>query len=119
MTETLPFLFVLSLPLVDWLRGSSERLRSAPHPSGARLACLMVFGVLAVFSVAVNAEGGVLRSTTCWNGTPVNVDSDPSRVWSWSDPQFLTGIRSLESGSIHQSVLSTCHGTSPTSGARS
>jgi len=37
-----------------------------------------------------------------------SVDNDPSRVWSWSDPQFLTGIRSLSSGSIHQSVLSTC-----------
>lgn len=118
MTETLPFLFVLSLPLVDWLRGPGERIRSTPRPAGARLACLVVLGILAIFSVTVNAEGGVLRSTTCWNGTPVNVDSDPSRVWSWSDPQFLTGFRSLTSGSIHQSVLSTCHGTSPTTGGR-
>ncbi len=116
MTETLPFLFVLSLPLADWLRGSGERFRSEPRPTGTRLACLVLFGVLAVFSVAVNAEGGVLRSTSCWNGMPVNVDTDPSRVWSWSDPQFLTGFRSLESGSIHQSVLSRCHGKSSTGG---
>jgi hypothetical protein len=108
MTDTLPFIFVLSLPLVDWLRGPAEKFRTSARISGIRMACLLATAALVLVSVAFNAEGGLLRSTTCWNSQPRNVDKDPSRVWSWSDPQFLTGFRSLESGSIHASVLSTC-----------
>lgn len=64
-----------------------------------------------VASVAVNAEGGVLRSTTCWNGphgSSAGIDQDPARVWSWSDPQFLTGFRSLSNLPVHAAVMATC-----------
>ena len=121
MSETLPFIFVLSLPLVDWLMGTEASFRASWRASRTRRAVLVVMAVLVLTSVAFNAEGGVLRSTTCWNGKPgstTSVDEDPSRVWSWSDAQFLTGFRSLGSGSLRTSVLSTCpqlHAT--TSGA--
>jgi hypothetical protein len=107
MSESLPFIFVLSLPFVSWLLGPGDLFRSRWQSPGIRL--VLAATVLLLFaSIAVNAEGGVLRSTTCWNTQPVNVDSDPGRVWSWSDPKFLTGFRSLSSGSIQHSVLSTC-----------
>lgn len=117
MSETLPFIFVLVLPFVDWLWGAAESFCGVER-SRIRTWSLVVTLALVVVSVGINAEGGVLRSTTCWNGkpgSPTSVDNDVSRVWSWSDPQFLTGVRSLSSGSIHRSVLSTCQGQYPKS----
>jgi hypothetical protein len=101
-TEALPFLFVLALPFVDWLRSpraENTRARSTHYRAVAIGAALLL-----LISVVVNAQGGLLRSSLCWNGpahTPQNVDNDPHRVWSWSDPQFDYGIRALASEHLH------------------
>jgi hypothetical protein len=48
-----------------------------------------------VWSVAVEAQGAILRSAWCWNNEPVEVDTHPSNLWNWSDPQFARGIRTV------------------------
>ena len=48
------------------------------------------------FSVLVNAQGGVLRSSICWNlksPTFASVDNDPARAWSWSDLSLFLGFK--------------------------
>ncbi len=108
MSETLPFAFVLALPFVDWLR--SWRASRAPRPVLYRYATVAVV-VLAAFSILVNAEGGVIRASMCWNGpsaSHLSVDQDPSRVWSWSDAQVESGFRSLNDEGIQ--ALKGCKG---------
>ncbi len=95
MTDTLPFIFVLALPLVEWLWGPQERFSVATTRSGFRTTVLVATVALVVLSVAFNAEGGVLRSTTCWNGTPVNVDHDPSRSLVMVGPAILDRLSFL------------------------
>ncbi len=96
MVETLPFLFVLSLPFVDWLRGWH-----AAKPASRRRAyrvAVPVLAVLVLVSVALNGEGAVVFASACWNGSSQSfksIERQPSRVWSWSDPQFDYGYRAL------------------------
>jgi hypothetical protein len=110
MSETLPFLFVLALPFVAWMR--AEYLERPAHRSVLfRLAAVAVTVLLAV-SVIINAEGGLLRASTCWNGkagTPQNVDNHTSRVWSWSDPQFDYGLRALGTEGLHAVMRCPSH----------
>jgi hypothetical protein len=101
-SETLPFLFVLALPFVDWMRAGH---RETPRDRSIlfRLSAATVT-VLLTLSVVINAEGGLLRASICWNGkpgTPQNVDKHTSRVWSWSDPQFDYGLRALRTEGLH------------------
>ena len=52
--------------------------------------------VLLACSVLINAQGGVLRSSICWNlkaHDVESVDQNPARVWSWSDPQVVYALR--------------------------
>lgn len=95
-TETLPFILLLAVPFVDWLREPDAvpwRSRTSAYRAGS-----VVTAALVLFSVVVNAQGGLLRASTCWNGTPntpLSVDNKPSRAWSWADPQFDYGLRAL------------------------
>lgn len=101
-TDILPFLLLLAIPFVDWLRASRVAPSQAPN-SAYRLGSV-VTAALVVFSLVVNAQGGLLRASTCWNGaphTPQSVDNRPSRVWSWSDAQFDYGLRALGSIGAH------------------
>lgn len=106
-SEMLPFLLLLAIPFIDWLRTSRES-----GLSGAHLHYRWAVGVTVVLvlcSVVVNAQGGLVRASTCWNGKPhtsKSVDNDPSRVWSWSDPQFDYGLRAL--GSIGARAVMHC-----------
>ncbi len=115
-TDLMPVFVVLALPAVEvlarWLAPPDSRIRSdaapsvevtrdAPGPRTAHprlrwqraLVALVVAGL--VWSVAVNAQGAILRSAWCWNNEPTNVDVHPSKLWDWSDPQFARGIRTL------------------------
>ncbi len=130
-TDLMPVFVVLALPAVDvlarWLTPSRQRTgpgRSDPGQADSaegvdvdggsagdppRLAWRRVAVALAVaalvWSVAVNAQGAVLRSAWCWNNEPVNVDTHPSNLWNWSDPQFARGIRTLVWGPDRSSEL--------------
>jgi hypothetical protein len=110
MSESLPFLFILALPLVDWLRQSHEAQPSTRRSFYPYLAGLV--GILILASVAFNGEGALMRSSTCWNGkegTAVNVDRRPSRVWSWSDAQFDYSFRALGTEGLH--AFTSCPGS--------
>jgi hypothetical protein len=85
-TDMMPFFFVLALPAVDHL--ATVEFGAKKWAAGATV-------VLLVWSVGVHAQGAVLRSAWCWNNEPVDVDTRPSHVWAWSDPQFLRGARRL------------------------
>jgi hypothetical protein len=110
MSETLPFIFVLAIPFVDWTRawhGETPKNRSVLY----RVSAVSV-AFLLVASVVFNAEGGLLRSSTCWTGTTgtaQSVNTRPARVWSWSDAQFDFGLRAIGTEGLH--AITRCPAT--------
>jgi hypothetical protein len=112
MTETLPFFFVLALPFVDWIMAwRAERPRARPIIYRVAIICSVV---ALAFSVLVNAQGGLLRSSICWNlktPTVASVDTDPGRVWSWSNPQFVFGVQAIRSEGLRGAIASCPAGT--------
>lgn len=101
LAESVPFLGWFLLSVVD----HALALRAAGQ---TRL--LRVVVVLAVASVAVHSQGAAVRATICWNSDPTFIDFDAGRVWDWSDPQPLRGIRELLDGhGLRDVVLRTCH----------
>lgn len=100
-TDMMPILAALALPAVDRLAEWRNALRRTDEfrPAGGRLAwqrfASAFVGIAIVWSFAVHAQGATLRSAWCWNNEPSDVDVHPSKVWSWSDPQFARGIRAL------------------------
>jgi hypothetical protein len=72
------FIFFL-LPIVPELR--------------ARLPLAVAFSILAAWGIFVHGHGATSAAVHEWNMTPVNVDFAHWRVWDWSDPQFLRGLR--------------------------
>jgi hypothetical protein len=112
MTETLPFFFLLAIPFVDWIVAWRAE-KPLGRPLIYRIAVICSVVALA-FSVLVNAQGGLLRSSICWNlkaPTVASVDSDPARVWSWGNPQFLFGLQAIRSEGLHAAVTSCPAGT--------
>jgi hypothetical protein len=106
MSDVLPLLAYLSLPAVDALAAA---LRTPRPTLGAKVAAAGA-GLAVLSSVAVNAEGAYLRSATCWNAEPVNIDQRPSRVWDLHDPQVLAGYRSIRAEGLRTAMLGHCHG---------
>ncbi len=86
-SDVIPFLLVLAVP-------AAAALFDSPR-SGAKVGALTAAGALVAAGFVVNAEGALMRSTLCWNLTPRAVDAQPSRVWSWSNPQLLAGLRGI------------------------
>jgi len=74
-SDAVPFLLFATLPVVDsFLEGRGRRVV---------LAAMIGWGLF------TNVVGATRKSTWRWNGTPVDVDANPDRLWDWSDPQFL------------------------------
>lgn len=112
MTETLPFFLVLSIPFVNWVVGWRSQ-KPTNRPLAYRLGAIGCAVALA-FSVFVNAQGGLLNASTCWNLRAHNVksvDKDPARVWSWSNPQFVYGLRAIGSEGLR--AVTSCPGGTP------
>lgn len=81
--DMVPYLVYFLIPVLIWFAEN----RGALH------GLLMAVFVLLVFaSFLINLNGGVNNATFLWNVDPVNVDTKKSRLWDWSDPQFLRGI---------------------------
>lgn len=109
-TDMLPLLVVLALPAVDWLAGvrrarrlgahgaARSRLGGEGHRPGTRPVLIGLCGLALVWSLFVEVQGATLRSAWCWNNEPTDVDAHPSKLWAWSDPQFLRGVRQVVSG---------------------
>lgn len=81
MLEAVPFLAALGA--VGW-----RRALDAPRPSRAVLTSALVALSIAA-SVAAHAAGALSSAAIQWNAKPVPLSHRPSRVWDWSDPQFL------------------------------
>jgi hypothetical protein len=113
MTETLPFLLVLSIPFVDWIVAWRAE-KSENRPLTYRV-CVVGAVVVLAFSVFVNAQGALLSSTICWNLKAhgiASVDKDPARVWSWSNPQVVYGVRAIASEGL-QAAITRCPSGTP------
>ena len=79
-SDMVPFLTYFLIPVVARI----ARL------SGARRAAWTAgFAGLVALSFAINLRGAMDPAVYRWNGEPVDVDVQPSRVWDWSDLQFL------------------------------
>ncbi len=78
-------LFVLFLiPAMSWWRERTGR-------GGTALAA--IFLTLAAWGVFVHGHGATSIAANQWSGLPANVDEARWRVWDWTDPQFLRGLR--------------------------
>ncbi|SDO53383.1 hypothetical protein SAMN04515671_1247 [Nakamurella panacisegetis] len=110
MIDVLPFLMVLSAPVLGLL--FRPRTPGTPEPAHrGRVVPVLIVLVLA-WSLFVNATGGLLRSAYCWSATPTPLSASPHRVWDWSDPQFFRPYRDLANGmSLHQVALGSCRTT--------
>jgi hypothetical protein len=113
MTETLPFVIVLAIPFVDWI--IAWRLeKPARRPLTYRIAVTGAV-VLLAWSVLINAQGGVMRSSICWNlkaHDVESVDQNPARVWSWNDPQVVYAFQAIQSEGL-DAALTRCPSGTP------
>jgi hypothetical protein len=51
-----------------------------------------VFGLMAAWSVVIFQAAAFLYDKS-WDTYPVNVNDDPSKLFNWSDPQWLAVLR--------------------------
>jgi hypothetical protein len=106
MSDPLVLIWCLIAPLAPWVLDVLIPRDSRPRSAGLVAAAIAV-GVTAVWGVVVNAEGGMMRSTLCWNGEP-NVDENVGRIWSLSDAQITSGFRAVADEGIRQAFLTRC-----------
>jgi hypothetical protein len=78
-------LFLLFLiPAILWWREQTGT---------ARTILAAGFLLLSAWGVFVHAHGATSIAANQWSALPANVDEARRRVWDWSDPQFLRGLR--------------------------
>ena len=109
LTDVLPLLAFLSLPAV-------QALLDAAHAPvrGTKFRASVVALLLAVaVSVAINGQGALLKSSTCWNVEPQNIDDDPSRVWDLGHPQVLAGFEAFATRSARSAMFGPCKPPGP------
>src|SRR5438445_9330653 len=58
-----------------------------------------LFGVLAAWSFLLFNAAALVYDQS-WDTVPVNVNDDPSKIFSWSDPQWLAVLRALPNGGV-------------------
>jgi len=96
LTEMTPLMAYLAVPLVGRPLRTTRTMRVA-------LAVAIALGV------ATNAPGVYFASSLCWNVDPVDINTDPERVWSWSAPPFLFAAQAFASGTpVGQVVRGPC-----------
>ena len=57
--------------------------------SWKRQAVAAVVAMFAAVSFLIHAQGALRNPPMAWNATPDNIDQNPSRLFDWSDPQFM------------------------------
>ena len=91
MTDILPIGAYFLIPAIDEM----TRREFWSFWPGRFLGALFILA--AIWSVFVHARGSTQPATWAWNGSYphviLRVDDAPNRVWDWSDPQFLRGLR--------------------------
>ncbi len=92
MTDMTPYLCYLLIPVVDQLRTTTGR---PVWKRGFALTFLVLMG----WSFFTHLRGTTSwEATVGWNGSPVNVDAEPRRLWDFRDPAFLRGLRKSQQG---------------------
>ena len=85
MLDVLPVLVPLAAAAMSGpalARRASVARRFGPVPAVLSAAAL-------VWSIALSATGAFCYPSEQWNTTPIDVDREHSRLWSWTDSQFL------------------------------
>jgi len=95
-SDVIPFLLLLAVPVPAELLDSPQ-VRAKAGVLGASAA-------LVIAGTGINAEGAFTRSSFCWNVAP-SVDRAQRRLWDWSDPQFLAGIRGIERNGLRYELV--------------
>jgi hypothetical protein len=95
MSDTLVFFAAAATPTVALLM---RQRRSA-----AAIAATL----LLAWSVLVNAQGGAMRSTLCWNGNP-NIDTHTSRLWDFGSSQMLSGVQAAFHDGVVDAIFTRC-----------
>jgi hypothetical protein len=90
LTDMLPWLAVLAVIAVEsWLGDRAEGgARDATALRVEATAAALLVGI----AVAIHAGGALSIRSELWNNSPREVDVEPSRIWDWSDPQFLAVV---------------------------
>ena len=58
----------------------------------------VVFWICAAWSLVIFQAAAFVYDQNTWDLNPVNINFDPSRLFDWSDPQWLFVLRSLPEG---------------------
>jgi hypothetical protein len=103
MSDTLVFFAAAATPTVATLMQRSP----ANERSAARNLAPAAAIVLLAWSVLVNAQGGAMRSTLCWNGEP-NIDANTSRLWDFERSQMLSGLQAVADDGVVDAFLTRC-----------
>ena len=84
-SDMMPLLFLFLVPaILHWLK----------MPAGiGRQSLAAAFLAFALWGVFVNLHGATSIAANQWSAFPVSVDDAKWRVWDWSDPPFLRGLR--------------------------
>jgi hypothetical protein len=80
MTDVIPYLVYFTAFNFDFSANFSYKKRAA---------VLTGIALLAATSLVIHAQGALRSATWLWNSLPEDIDQNPSRLWDWSDPQFL------------------------------
>ncbi len=99
MSDTLVFFAATATPTVAVLMQRRTDTR--------RTAATVVALTLLAWSVLVNAQGGAMRSTLCWNGEP-NIDTHTSRLWDFEHSQMLSGLQAIADDGIVDAIFTRC-----------
>jgi hypothetical protein len=84
-SDMTPFFVVFLAPVM---------LHRPEMPGGAwRHGAGAAFVVLALWGLFVNFRGATSTAVVQWSAVPVSVDNAQWRIWDWSDPPFLRGLR--------------------------
>ena len=83
-TDVLPYAIYFLISVLEEIHAPDQCLR-------IRGALGATFAILAVVSIAIHSRGVASAATLGWNSVPLNVDKQPSRLWDWTDVQFLRG----------------------------
>lgn len=108
MSDTLVFFAAAATPTVAMLmpRASTGRASTGVGVVRRRLAPATAIALLA-WSVLINAQGGAMRSTLCWNGEP-NIDANTARLWDFERSQMLSGVQAIADDGIVDAIFTRC-----------
>lgn len=94
MADTTAFIMVLLVPVFAFITDGITTGASGSRRNSAR-ALVGILAALGAWSTVAHGQGAWFEATHCWNRVPHDVDDAPERIWSLSDPQLTSGLRSI------------------------